>query len=67
MKQELDEVRLRNTILVLEIDELHKSENQTREDIQGLREENKTKDKQSDLLQLDVKHLRNLESQVQKM
>ena len=67
MKQELDEVRLRNTILVLEIDELHKSENQTREDIQGLRAENKNKDKQSDLVQLDVKHLRNLESQVQKL
>ena len=67
MKQELDEVRLRNTILVLEIDELHKSENQTREDIQGLRAENKKNDKQSDLLQLDVKHLINLESQVQKL
>ena len=67
MKQELEEIRLSNTILRLEIDKLHTSENQTREDIQRLWNENEKKDKQSLLLQLDVKHLRNLETQVQKL
>ena len=67
MKQELEEIRLSNTILRLEIDKLHTSEIQTREDIQRLWNENEKKDKQSLLLQLDVKHLRNLETQVQKL
>ena len=67
MKQELEEIRLSNTILRLEIDKLHTSEIQTREDIQRLWNENEKKDKQSHLLQLDVKHLRNLETQVQKL
>ena len=67
MKQELEEIRLSHTILRLEIDKLHTSEIQTREDIQRLWNENEKKDKQSLLLQLDVKHLRNLETQVQKL
>ena len=67
MKQELEEIRLSHTILRLEIDKLHTSEIQTREDMQRLWNENEKKDKQSLLLQLDVKHLRNLETQVQKL
>ena len=50
MREELDEIRLSNTTLLKEIDELHTSESQAREDIQRLRDENEKKEKQSLLL-----------------
>ena len=66
MREELDEIRLSNTTLLKEIDELHTCESQAREDIQRLRDENEKKEKQSLLLQFDLKHLRDVEKKFQK-
>ena len=66
MKKELDEIKLSNTMLSKEIGELRIGESQTQEEVQRLKSENEKKDDQILLLQLDVKHLRELEKTYEK-